>query len=104
MLHELELYAAQKRQGGRAWDGNVPTNCKITVERIDQGRPIREEKNLGRWVNRQRSLYQAGKLKPERQAELERAGLKWSVLSVTSWSTMYGELHISFKIVVLIDF
>lgn len=26
-----------------------------------------EDKNLGRWVNRQRSLYQAGKLREDRQ-------------------------------------
>jgi hypothetical protein len=92
MLHELEVYAAQKRQGGRSWDGNVPTNYKITVERTVHGRKTEEEKNLGRWVNRQRSLYQSGKLRPERQADLERVGLKWSVLCVASWSTMFEHL------------
>ena len=51
-----------------------------------------EEKNLGRWVNRQRSLYQAGKLKKDRQRDLERIGLKWSVLLTTSWATMYESL------------
>ena len=51
-----------------------------------------EEKNLGRWINRQRSLYQAGKLKKERQEELEQIGLRWSVLSTTSWDTMFDSL------------
>ncbi|KAL7510109.1 hypothetical protein ACHAXN_010665 [Cyclotella atomus] len=92
MLHELKLYAEEKRQGGRRWDGNVPTSHKIVVERAINGRKIEEEKNLGRWVNRQRSLYQAGKLKPERQVDLERVGLKWSVLVVASWSSMYEHL------------
>ena len=92
MLRELEIYAEQKRQGGKVWDGNVPTNYKITVERIVHGRKMEEEKNLGRWVNRQRSLYQAGKLKEDRQAELERVGLKWSVLLLASWSSMYESL------------
>ena len=90
MLQELERYAAQKRQGGNTWDGNVPTNYKITVERVVNGRKTSEEKNLGRWVNRQRSLYQSGKLKEDRQFDLERVGLRWSVLSVASWSAMFN--------------
>ena len=92
MLRELEIYAEQKRQGGKVWDGNVPTNYKVTVETVVHGRKVEEEKNLGRWVNRQRSLYQAGKLKEDRQAELERVGLKWSVLLLASWSSMYETL------------
>jgi hypothetical protein len=92
MLRELKLYAQEKRQGGRRWDGNVPTNHKIVVERSINGRKTEEEKNLGRWVNCQRSLYQKGKLKPERQVDLERVGLKWSVLVVASWSSMYEHL------------
>jgi hypothetical protein len=47
---------------------------------------------LGRWVNRQRSLFQAGKLKKDRQQDLENIGLKWSVLLTTSWTTMYESL------------
>lgn len=47
---------------------------------------------MGRWVNRQRSLFQGGKLKKDRQQDLERIGLKWSVLLTTSWSTMYDSL------------
>jgi hypothetical protein len=89
MLQELELYAEEKRRDGKVWDGNVPTNYKIVVERASGGRKTEEEKNLGRWVNRQRSLYQAGKLKKERQIDLERVGLKWSVLLTASWQTMY---------------
>eukprot|EP00804_Cyclotella_cryptica_P021116 CCRYP_019016-RA/>CCRYP_019016-RA protein AED:0.01 eAED:0.01 QI:1035/1/1/1/1/1/2/1086/1262 len=89
MLRELEIYAEQKRQGGKTWDGNVPTNYKITVERTCSGRKMEEEKNLGRWVNRQRSLYQSGKLKKQRQIDLEKVGLKWSVLLTASWGTMF---------------
>ena len=51
-----------------------------------------EDKNLGRWINRQRSLYQAGKLKDDRRQQLELIGLKWAVLSTTSWHTMYESL------------
>lgn len=72
-------------------DGNVPTNYKIKSN-IAIGSGDDEEKNLGRWVNRQRSLFQAGKLKEDRQRDLERIGLKWSVLLTTSWSTMYESL------------
>ena len=43
-------------------DGNVPTNYKIKSN-IPAYSADDEEKNLGRWVNRQRSLFQAGKLK-----------------------------------------
>jgi hypothetical protein len=69
-------------------DGNVPTNYKIKSSIVDIC-PDDEEKNLGRWVNRQRSLFQAGKLKKDRQEDLEKIGLKWSVLLTTSWTTMY---------------
>ncbi len=51
-----------------------------------------DDKNLGRWINRQRSLYQSGKLKEERRIELEKIGLKWAVLSTTSWQSMYESL------------
>ena len=51
-----------------------------------------EDKNLGRWINRQRSLYQSGKLKDDRKNQLEAIGLKWAVLSTTSWHTMYEAL------------
>jgi hypothetical protein len=89
MFCELQIYVAEQTKDGRSWNGNVPTNYKIrstTDGTEDKG------KNLGRWINRQRSLFQAGKLKKERQMDLERIGLKWSVLLTTSWSTMYDEL------------
>lgn len=50
------------------------------------------DKNLGRWVNRQRSMFQAGKLRKDRQLELERIGLKWSMLATTSWDVMFDTL------------
>jgi hypothetical protein len=43
-------------------------------------------------VNRQRSLFQAGKLRKDRQQALERVGLKWSMLATTSWDSMYDTL------------
>lgn len=43
-------------------------------------------------MNRQRSLYQAGKLRKDRQQALERVGLKWSMLATTSWESMYETL------------
>lgn len=56
-----------------------------------------DDKNLGRWINRQRSLYQSGKLKEERREELEKIGLKWAVLSTTSWQSMFDSLCIYVK-------
>ncbi|KAL7513792.1 hypothetical protein ACHAXN_011057 [Cyclotella atomus] len=44
MLRELKLYAQEKRQGGRRWDGNVPTNHKIVVERSINGRKTEDRK------------------------------------------------------------
>jgi hypothetical protein len=75
---------------GKKWDGNVPTNYKIKTN--GEGVEGEEDKNLGRWINRQRSLYQAGKLKDDRRVQLEEIGLKWAVLSTTSWHTMYDAL------------
>ena len=51
-----------------------------------------EDKNLGRWVNRQRSMFQAGKLRKDRQLSLEKIGLKWSMLATTSWESMFETL------------
>lgn len=92
MMNELRIYVREKTKNGQKWDGNVPTNYRIKSNIAADGSEIDEEKNLGRWINRQRSLFQGGKLKKERQLELERIGLKWSVLSTTSWETMYDEL------------
>jgi len=91
MLRELQIYVAEQTKDGRPWDGNVPTNYKIKSNTAADGADD-DEKNLGRWINRQRSLFQAGKLKKERQLDLERIGLKWSVLLTTSWTTMYDGL------------
>ena len=68
----------------------MPTNYKIKTS--TKGDDNDEDKNLGRWINRQRSLYQAGKLKDERRIQLESIGLKWAVLSTTSWHTMFDAL------------
>ena len=72
-------------------DGNVPTNYRIKSS-IPIYNTDDDEKNLGRWVNRQRSLFQAGKLKKDRQLDLEKIGLKWSVLLTTSWTSMFESL------------
>ena len=73
----------------------VPTNYRIKVSR-DKSKPFGkdddEDKNLGRWVNRQRSMFQAGKLRKDRQLALEKIGLKWSMLATTSWESMFETL------------
>jgi len=92
MFRELEMYVREQTKDGRPWDGNVPTKYKIQVNTTAGGGKIGEEKSLGRWVNRQRTIFQEGKLKKDRQMDLERIGLKWSVLVITPWSTMYGSL------------
>lgn len=92
MMDELRIYVRDKTSDGKPWDGNVPTNYRIRGNTASDGAEIDEEKNLGRWINRQRSLFQAGKLKKDRQVELEKIGLKWSVLSTTSWQSMYEAL------------
>ena len=75
--------------------GIVPTNYRIKVTR-DKAKPFikddDEDKNLGRWVNRQRSMFQAGKLRKDRQLSLEKIGLKWSMLATTSWESMFETL------------
>jgi hypothetical protein len=85
MMRELEQYVKEQEKSGRKWDGNVPTNYKIKSLGVGG-----EEKNLGRWINRQRSLFQSGKLKEDRQRDLERIGLRWSVLLTSSWTSMYS--------------
>ena len=90
MLEELSLYIQEQHGQGKVWDGNVPTNYQIK-SRPDGGFNG-EDKNLGRWVNRQRSLYQSGKLRKDRQVMLETVGLKWSMLATTSWDEMYDTL------------
>jgi hypothetical protein len=75
--------------------GIVPTNYRIKVTK-DKSKPFvkddDEDKNLGRWVNRQRSMFQAGKLRKDRQLSLEKIGLKWSMLATTSWESMFETL------------
>eukprot|EP00980_Cylindrotheca_fusiformis_P010848 scaffold2462_cov127-Cylindrotheca_fusiformis.AAC.5 len=91
MLEELRIYVSDQKKAGRKWDGNVPTNYRIKTRSPNGGKDD-EDKNLGRWVNRQRSLYQAGKLRKDRQHALEKVGLKWSMLATTSWESMYDTL------------
>jgi Helicase associated domain len=90
MLEELSIYIQEQHSLGKVWDGNVPTNYQIK-SRPDGGFNG-EDKNLGRWVNRQRSLHQSGKLRKDRKALLEGVGLKWSMLATTSWEEMYDTL------------
>lgn len=90
MLEELRDYVRDQTKEEKKWDGNVPTNYRIKAR--TSGRLVDEDKNLGRWVNRQRSLYQAGKLRKDRQLALENVGLKWSMLATTSWESMFETL------------
>ena len=90
-LEELRNYIEEQTADGKEWDGNVPTHYQIKAK--PNGKFAGEDKNLGRWVNRQRSLYQAGKLRKDRQIALEELGLKWSMLSSTSWEAMYETLR-----------
>jgi hypothetical protein len=62
MMNELKVYIDEKTKNGKKWDGNVPTNYSIKPKN-----PNGEEKNLGRWVNRQRSARTAGKLRADRE-------------------------------------
>ena len=90
MLKELSVYIEDQAKQGKAWDGNVPTNYQIKSR--PNGQFAGEDKNLGRWVNRQRSLFQAGRLRKDRQIALENIGLKWSMLATTSWDSMFNTL------------
>jgi hypothetical protein len=114
MLEELRIYVNDQTNAGRKWDGNgksclthclsalllqiltlvffaVPTNYRIKPTKANS-KMSDEDKNLGRWVNRQRSLFQAGKLRKDRQLALEKVGLKWSMLATTSWDSMFDSL------------
>ncbi|KAL7563615.1 hypothetical protein ACA910_013356 [Epithemia clementina (nom. ined.)] len=86
-LEELRLYVQERTKDGSEWDGNVPTNYQIKAR--PDGKFVGEDRNLGRWVNRQRSQYQAGKLRKDRQLALENLGLKWCMLEFTAWDSMY---------------
>lgn len=86
-LEELRIYVEEQTKDGSEWDGNVPTNYQIKAR--PDGNYAGEDRNLGRWVNRQRSLKQAGKLRKDRQLALEKIGLKWCMLDSTSWDAMF---------------
>lgn len=90
MFEELRVYIEEQTRGGEKWDGNVPTNYQIKSRPNSnfQG----EDKNLGRWVNRQRSMFQAGRLRRDRQDQLEEIGLKWCMLASTTWDSMFESL------------
>jgi hypothetical protein len=90
MLQELKIYIEGQTKLGKKWDGNVPTGYQIKARpgSTFQG----EDKNLGRWVNRQRSMFQAGRLQKDRQIELENLGLKWSMIQTVSWDEMFDAL------------
>jgi hypothetical protein len=51
-----------------------------------------EGKALGRWVNNQRSAKTKGTLKPEREEKLLSTGMRWSIISTSSWQDMMNEL------------
>ncbi|KAL3904251.1 MAG: hypothetical protein SGILL_010141, partial [Bacillariaceae sp.] len=95
MLEELRIYIADQEKQGKNWNGNVPTNYKIKISKDKKPflKEDDEDKNLGRWVNRQRSMYQAGRLRKDRQEALEKIGLKWSVLATTTWDSMFETLE-----------
>jgi len=83
MIQGLVIYAQeQASKTGKPWDGNVPTSQKIRVSSVETGAD--EEKALGRWVNRQRTLYQSGQLNKERQQQLEKIGLQWAARTNTN--------------------
>lgn len=93
-FNSFSLFATV-RPSRRPLSSAVPTGYRIKVTKEKKKPFIKdddEDKNLGRWVNRQRSLYQCGKLRKDRQLALEKIGLKWSMLATTSWDSMYETL------------
>ncbi|GAX26447.1 hypothetical protein FisN_37Hh003 [Fistulifera solaris] len=91
MLKELRVYVDEQTKDGATWDGNVPTTYQIKTS--EESAFAGEDKNLGRWVNRQRSLFQSGKLRKDRKAALDKLGLKWSMLATTTWDCMWETLR-----------
>lgn len=91
MLKELRVYVEDQTKDGGTWDGNVPTTYQIKTS--EESAFAGEDKNLGRWVNRQRSLFQSGKLRKDRKMALDRLGLKWSMLATTTWDCMWDTLR-----------
>ncbi|GKY96103.1 hypothetical protein MPSEU_000570500 [Mayamaea pseudoterrestris] len=91
MFEELRIYIAEQKAQNSKWNGNVPASYQIkrTNKKVKEG----EDLLLGRWVNRQRSLYQAGRLKKDRQVKLEQIGLRWSMLLIVSWESMFESLQ-----------
>lgn len=86
---------ATVRPSRRPLSSAVPTGYIIKVTKEKKKPFIKdddEDKNLGRWVNRQRSMYHCGRLRKDRQLALEKIGLKWSMLATTSWDSMYETL------------
>ena len=62
---------------------NVPTSYKT-----------KSGKNLGRWINNQRSAKARGTLKDDREVRLAGIGLKWSVPTSIPWEEMFRELEV----------
>jgi hypothetical protein len=65
-------YAEEKMResGNGSWNGHIPQRYETNTV------PPRK---LGRWVNNQRTAKAKGRLEKEREAKLERLGLKWNI-------------------------
>jgi len=70
-------------------DCNAPANERVILE---DG----TEQNLGQWLRRQRTLYNRGKLRTDRQNRLQilvDAGkLSWDIIHVDAWEQQYEAL------------
>ena len=83
MFDYLRKYAEAKRATG-GWDGTIPSNHKVGPK---------PQKNLGRWVNRQRAARTKNKLKPKFLHKLQDLGLEWTQVNSRARTPQSSAAH-----------
>lgn len=78
-----------------SWEEHVKTLAQYRAKYPDRWPKAREEfpkgNRLGLWCHLQRCAHKAGKLAPERVADLDKLGFQWSLKEVT-WNRFYEML------------
>jgi len=96
LLEKIGFPLGENTERQKAWELQCEWLLKFREQYPDRWPKQHEEfpegNKVGRWINKQRVLYNQGRLSQERTILLERAGFPWSKKNRASWSTHYEHL------------
>ncbi|TAH20825.1 MAG: hypothetical protein EAZ08_05445, partial [Cytophagales bacterium] len=96
-INIIEWY--ENRQYQKSWE-NWYENVKTFYELTNKLPTFHADKQLGSWLNTQRTVYKKGELSQEQIEKLERLGMVWNTkkLDIDRWNEVFEEVKVFYEL------